>query len=429
MNPVPMGHSRYMWRWPPATALWAGIVLLPLAAACGGGSTSAAGGGLSASAFRTDQVLLSLEHPDDDQEVEEIRSEFEGIDIQRIGSTSFFVLRVGPGQDIERLLAELDDDLRVVTSERDYLGRAPEGGPSGSATLGSELIDQIATQASLLPLDLPGAHAFARGAGIVVAVVDTGVDPAHPLLAGRIAPGGYDFIDNDPDPRDERNGLDDDGNGIPDDQYGHGTFIASLVLTVAPDARILPVRVLDDEGIGTASGVSAGIVWAVEQGASIVNVSIDMPVPSDALKDAIDFAHNRGAIVVAAAGNGAQPDLIFPARLGDVVSVAAVDAAGQGAPFTNFGSGVDFVAPGVDLLGAVPVDLNPFGTAHWSGTSFAAPIVAGCFALVASAYPGERPEDWLGRLERSALGVDAGNPALVGKLGWGLVQPSLALAP
>jgi subtilisin family serine protease len=377
--------------------------------------------------FRSDQVLLSLEDPDDLDELEEIRQEFAGVDLQRIGATSFFVLRVQPGQDIEQLLSDLDDDLRVVASERDYIGHAPEGGPSGSATLGSELIDQIAAQVALDPLNLLAAHAVARGAGRVVAVVDTGVDPTHPLLAGRIAPGGFDFIDGDTDPRDERNGLDDDRDGIVDDQYGHGTFIASLVLTVAPESQILPVRVLDDEGVGTASGVSAGILWAVEQGADIVSVSIDMPVPSDALKDAIDYANNRGVLVVAAAGNGGLPDLIFPARLGDVVAVAAVDSSGVGAPFTNFDSDVDFVAAGVDMLGAVPLDLNPFGTAHWSGTSFAAPIVAGCLALVGSANPGEQSTVWLERLKQTALPVDGLNPALAGKLGVGLVQPAAAL--
>jgi len=386
------------------------------------------GGGVTPSPFRTDQVLLSLEASDDEDDWEEIREEFEGLDIERIGETSFFVLRIPPGRDLGELLDELDDDVRVVSSERDYYGRAPEGGPSGSATLGSELIDEVASQPSLDALELSLAHTLARGAGAVVAVVDTGVDPAHPLLLGRLAPGGYDFVSGDDDPRDERNGFDDDGDGAVDDQYGHGTFVASLVLTVAPDALVLPVRVLNDEGVGTTSGVSAGIVWAVDRGAHVVNVSIDVPVSSDALKDAIDYAHDRGVVVVAAAGNGGASDLHFPARLGDVVSVAAVDGAGVGAPFTNFSSDVDFAAPGLDVLGAVPLDLNPLGTGRWSGTSFAAPIVAGCFALVASADPGGDFEDWLASLEETAQPLDAGNPVLAGKLGAGLVRPARALS-
>ncbi|MHC4956352.1 MAG: S8 family peptidase [Planctomycetota bacterium] len=404
-----------------------GHFVLFLAAACGGGDATSLVDAEAPTPFRTDRLLLSLEHPDDDEEIEELREDFAGLDLQRIGDTSFFVLVVPPGQDLDRLLRDLDDDLRVVSTERDYVGRAPEGGPSGSATLGSELIDQIALQRSLESLDLPSAHALARGAGVVVAVVDTGVDAGHPLLAGRISPLGYDFIENDADPSEERDGIDQDGDGLADDQYGHGTFIASLILTVAPDARVLPVRVLDDEGVGTASGVSAGIVWAVDQGAHIINVSVDMAVASEALKEAIDYAHNRGAVVVAAAGNSSAPDLIFPARLGDVTSVAAVDSTGVVAPFTNFDSDVDFVGPGVDMLGAVPLDLNPNGTAHWNGTSFAAPVVAGAFALVASAFPGEQHEKWLERLKETALPVDGLNPGRDGRLGSGLVQPVPAL--
>jgi len=404
-------------------------IFLMLAVACGGGpGDDNPSGGLS-TAFRSDQILLALEDPDDLDAIEDLRQEFGGLEIERLGETSFFVLRLPPGIDLDELFHELDNDLRVVSSERDYYGRAPEGGPSGSATLGSELIDAIAAQANLLPLELALAHVHSRGAGVVVAVVDTGIDPAHPVLLGHVEPGGYDFVDGDPDPRDERNGIDDDADGMVDEQYGHGTFVASLVLTVAPEARVLPIRVLDDEGRGNVSGVSAGIVLAVDRGARVINVSIDVPVSSEALRDAIDYAHERGAIVVAAAGNEGQSQLIFPARLGDVVAVAAVDAAGVGAPFTNYSSDVDFVAPGLDMIGAVPLDLNPVGTAHWSGTSFAAPLVTGSIALVAAAHPGEPATSWIERLAETALPVDGTNPNLSGKLGAGLVRPGLALQP
>ena len=137
-------------------------------------------------------------------------------------------------------------------------------------------------------------------------------------------------IGNDDDPREERNFVDDDGDGRVDNDYGHGTFVASLVLAVAPDARILPIRALDDEGFGSASGVASAIVWAVDQGADVVNFSIDMTVESEALKEAIDYARDRGVVIVGAAGNAALSELQFPARFDRVLAVGAVDPQGVG---------------------------------------------------------------------------------------------------
>jgi len=416
-----------------------GVLLLglPLLAACGGGSSADPDDDPAAQpdptpdpvvSFGATKILISLAEPEDEDEIEELREDFAALLIERIGTTSFFVLTIPAGEDPVRFVADLDDDFRVVISELDYVASAPEGGPSGSATLGSELIDLIASQRALDPLQLATAHATSRGAGVVVAVVDTGVDASHPFLAGRIAPGGRDFIDDDNDPREERNFIDDDGDGRVDGDYGHGTFVASLVLAVAPDALVLPVRVLDDEGFGTASSVAAGIVWAVDMGADIVNFSIDMPVESEAVKKAIEFARDRGVIVVGAAGNGGDTKLQFPARFDRVVAVAAVDNNGIIPPFSNVGSKVDFVAPGTDILGAVTLDLNPFGTARWSGTSFSTPIVAGSLALLRAAFPAEDARALVDRLEATAQPLDAMNPQHSERLGAGLVRPAAAMA-
>jgi subtilisin family serine protease len=274
---------------------------------------------------------------------------------------------------------------------------------------------------------LPLAQAISTGAGVVVAVVDTGIDFGHPAVAGHVAPGGFDFIGQDPDPRDERDFRDNDKDGAIDEQYGHGTFVASLVLAVAPDATILPVRVLDAEGFGTSSTVAAGIVWAVDAGAGVINISADLPDDPEMVKESVRYARDRGVLVVAAAGNSGTTRIAFPARFDEVVGVTAVDATGTKPPFANSGEDVSLVAPGVSMLGAMPFDLSPSGTAWWSGTSFAAPVVAGTAALVRSAQPGLTAQGVRQRLGATAMPVDPMNPGFAGGLGSGLVQPLAAL--
>jgi len=409
------------------------FLLLTLVACSGGGGDPDAGGvGATPAEFAETQLLVMLSEPDEFEDEEstaedDFLEDFGGLALDRIGTTSFFVITIPAGQDPRAVLKDLDDDLRVVFTELDYVASAPVGGPSGSATLGSELLDLISTQPGLQPLALDLAHTRSRGAGVVVALIDSGIDFTNPYFAGRIAPGGRDFIGQDMDPTDERNFTDDDGDGLIDEGYGHGTFAASLVLAVAPEAQLLPVRVLDDEGFGTASGVAAGIIWAVDQGAHVINVSIDIPVESEIVKDAVKFARERGIPVVSAAGNESLTELRFPSRLDIVFAVTSVDEQGRVAGFSNVGSKVNIAAPGVDLLGAVPLDLNPVGTARWSGTSFSAPIVAGSIALLRAAYPSEDVQALSQRLTSTALDLDAINPSLRGEFGSGLVQPAAAL--
>jgi subtilisin family serine protease len=397
------------------------LLLLALLCACGGGGNSA-----PSVTGEPRQVMVLLEEADD-HEAEDIREDFGGVTVEQLGSSAIYVLTLDATVDLDEVLDELDHDARVLVSEPDYSAESPEGDPADQPVLGGDFAASIPVQPELDPLALPAAHAISTGSGVVVAVVDTGIDPAHPALAGRVMAGGYDFIGRDFDPRDQRNLRDDDRDGAVDEQYGHGTFVASLVLAVAPDAMILPVRVLDAEGFGTSSTVAAGIIWAVDQGADVINLSADLPDAPEMVREAIHYARDRGALVVAAAGNAGGTDIAFPARHSDVLGVTAVDVTGVKPPFASAGGAVSLVAPGVAILGAVPMDLSPSGTARWSGTSFATPLVAGAAALVRSAFPGLSPEEAALRLEDTAASVDPMNPGLAGRLGQGLVQPLAAL--
>jgi len=198
--------------------------------------------------------------------------------------------------------------------------------------------------------------------GTVVAVVDTGVlkRPGTALEAG------IDLVDGDADPH---------------DPSGHGTAVAAGVMAACPGCTILPVRVLSRAGTAPWARVAAGIVWAVDHGADVVNVSIAGPGGSSELRAAVSYARRHDVLVVAAAGNAADARPAYPAAYADVVGVAAEDADGRLHDWSSSGAWVDLAAPGCATL--------PIGRslAAACGTSFAAPLVAGIAALERAADP------------------------------------------
>ncbi len=234
------------------------------------------------------------------------------------------------------------------------------------------------------------------GSGMVVAVVDTGVDLDHPALADRLAPG-WDFVDSD---------------DRPDDPNGHGTHVAGIVTGttsagedgLAPGATIMPVRVLDADGYGSLTAIASGIEWAADHGATVINLSFGDSGRLDRLRKdgpvaaAIRKVSDR-AVVIVAAGNDSQFEQIFRASVPALV-VVAVDDAGTPAAFTNVGDPRAIAAPGIEVLSTAPLDASTLfpggtnGTAALSGTSMAAPFVTAAAAIVlqAGATPGEVAE-------------------------------------
>ncbi|MEG4249941.1 S8 family serine peptidase [Microcoleus sp. Pol10D4] len=244
------------------------------------------------------------------------------------------------------------------------------------------------------------------GNGIVVAVVDTGVDYYHPDLDNNIWQNTDEIAENGID--DDRNGFIDDIRGwdfLYNDNYpmdldlnGHGTHIAGAIAAerndfgitgVAPNAKIMPVRVLDTFGYAEWSNLAAGIRYATDNGANVINVSIGNEFyPSNLVNDAIEYANNKGSVVVIAAGNSgfSQPD--YPARNADRrgIAVGSIDINGRMADTSNRAGSTPLeyvVAPGVEIYSTTPY--SAYDTL--SGTSFATPHVAGVAALVLNANP------------------------------------------
>ncbi len=222
---------------------------------------------------------------------------------------------------------------------------------------------------------------------------------------------GWDFVDDDPDPSPDL------PEGASDTVASHGTVIAGIIGATANnglgitginwDVSIMPLRVLNEFGAGSTTDVRRAVVYAVENGASVINLSFTFTQTDDRLRETIEWAYDQGVVIVAAVGNGnIDTDLspIYPAcfdlEIGEnvVIGVAATNQLDQKANFSNFGARcTDIAAPGVDVFATVYHDAQElaFVTAYgspWEGTSIAAPMITGAVALLRSAYPSLTPE-------------------------------------
>jgi thermitase len=303
-------------------------------------------------------------------------------------------------------------------------------------------------QWSLAQIGLPAAWRVTTGrADIIIALIDSGLYLGHPDLALKL------WVNEDEIPG---NWLDDDANGQVDDIYGwhfyqqwtpggyvsagnanlrddfgHGTHVAGIaaaaanngigIAGVAWGARVMPVKVLDEYGNGWYSDIAAGIVYAADNGAKIINLSLGGAPASQTLCEAAAYAQQRGVLLVAATGNGGDP-VFYPAACDGVLAVAATDQAARRAAFANFGPQVDLAAPGVDIYSTWPW-LEGYFTK--SGTSMATPHVAGVAALVWSRWPAWTNVAVSRQITETAIDVDAaGWDAYTG---WGLLAAAAAV--
>jgi subtilisin family serine protease len=322
--------------------------------------------------------------------------------LDRFGTRAIYRLRILDGATPPDRASALAADPRVIYAEPNYVGRAPEGQPQVSWAKGSDG-GAYASQWAASMIRLPEAHSITRGAGVTVAVLDTGINRAHPVLAGRLV-NGYDFVDLDADPSE----VGANGQNV---MYGHGTHVAGLIALVAPEARIMPVRVLDMEGASNSWVIAEALAYAMNpdgshstpDGADVINLSLSTDRPTNLLAEVVaavkcDVASGQygapveclnpyqyGAVVVAAAGNSSSNNPEYPAAEGLAGSLAVGASTMEDglASFSNYGSWVHLVAPGVDLLSSLPGG----GYGVWSGTSMATPLVAGEAALVRAAQP------------------------------------------
>jgi len=324
------------------------------------------------------------------------------------GAPTVTKLRADSSADATELAADLDAQPGVTAAPTTRLRAFEAPNPEPLAP----------SQWNLSMVGATDAWTMSQGAGVIVAVIDSGVDATHPDLAGRVQ-GEIDLLPEvTPAP----------------EQNGHGTRVASLIVGslnavgmagVAPQATILPISALDPAGYGDSSTVARGIIAAADAGARVINLSLGGPDQDPVLDQACAYAFAKGAVVVAAGGNSylTGNQVQYPAASPNVLAVASVDRTGNPSGFSNTGPHIDLAAPGEAVLAAVP----GAGYTEESGTSFAAPHVAATLALVLSANPALSSAEAASVVQLTAVDDVSGN-GRDDQLGQGVVRADRAVA-
>ena len=365
------------------------------------------------------QIVVRLESG---QLLDDINATYGTITVQALGTADMYLLQVPTGEDTNDIIELMEDDNRILLAEPNYIGDTPEADPSSIWGWGGQNSQPYGEQYAIDALNLNEAQTMSTGSGIVIAVLDTGIELDHPALQGSITAVRADFVDGDNSPDDEFNGLDDDGDGLIDEAAGHGTHVAGIVHLVAPSAQIMPVRVLDSDGRGEAYALAEAIQFAADNGANVINLSLGMGTKSNSLKDIIRQVTQQGVLVVSAAGNLGQDEKQYPGANSCSLVVTAVGQSLKRSNFANYGSWITLAAPGESIYSPFPD-----GYAWWDGTSMATPFVSGQAALLMSLSPTLNPRQINSLIVGTTKNLDPQNPRFKGKLGAGLLDVEASL--
>lgn len=369
------------------------------------------GHSLTASALLRDPALSATVKQLNVLQIEQLNNPLGSSDIQN-PLRNTFLLRLKSGQNLEKMLQILSADARIVYAQPNHVYRL-HAAPNDSLWLDQTSWQIISAESAW---DIQTASE-----DVIVGVIDTGIDYRHKDLHNAIwINDGEDLNGNGQLDDADLNNIDDDGNGFiddvvgwdftdapsfpdggdfrdrdndPDDQNGHGTRVAGIIgasgnntigiAGLAYGCRVMAVRAGTSLGFLEEDDVASALVYAIDNGARIINMSFGDEVASPLLRDVIHYAHSRNVVLIASAGNSSSDRIHFPSGFAETISVGATTKTDQLANFSNYGSSVDLVAPGQDVL----TTSRDNGYDLFSGTSASAPFVSALAALILSQRP------------------------------------------
>ncbi|RFU68318.1 peptidase S8 [Peribacillus saganii] len=322
--------------------------------------------------------------------------------------------------DLQYAVVKVKDKKNFHKAIQNYqrIGKVESVGPTVFYTTYGAVDPKVADQYHLSMLNIAKAHGLAGKNKVTVAVIDTGIDSRHPDLQNVLLPG-YNAVSPMNQPAADF----------------HGTHVAGIIAAnkengiggygVSPNVKILPVDVFDRGWGASDYSIAQGILYAVEKGADVINMSIGGPFSSPMIEDAVKNAIDKGVVVVAAAGNNGDDWVNYPAGYEGVISVGSVNEKRSLSEYSSFGVSVDIVAPGEEVYSTMYEAEKKSSFRKLSGTSMASPVVAGAAALLLSKYPNLTPVQVEYILEQTAN--DMGETGFDGKFGNGLVNIVAAL--
>jgi len=346
-----------------------------------------------ASDFSQEQILVKFKSDVTLPEAAEIHRQLGGQAKETVPGIGVQVVTVPKGQAKQKAKA-YSAHSRVAYAEPDFVAQV----------LGSPDDPAFNQQWGLTKVEASQAWDVTTGSPTInIAILDTGVDQDHPDLASKII-SNINFSDS----------------ATTDDVYGHGTHVSGIAAAITNNGvgvaglgyslTLMNVKVLSDTGAGAYSWVASGIVWAADNGAEVINLSLGGSSASSTLEDAINYAWGKGVLIVAAAGNNGDTTPFYPAYYTNSIAVAATDANDARASWSNYGDWVDVAAPGLNIYST----LKENGYGYKSGTSMASPHVAGLAGLVFTMVADSNGNGFLNDEVRSQIQVTCDNIGLSG---------------